>query len=564
MSDRRGAYVLLSGNDTKTDGRISRTFSWLGEHMQPVRQKRRFLLLLSCTVLVTLVVLCHPAALKTSRPPTDQHLERLAGTHLAHLSAPLTGHGFSTLHNETAFIVGKHHAVLGRYSRDYQWVEPESRLPFKYIMRTNGMNNNAMGRMPAGSPYDVLVVARGRNDLYIDPTEKISYANLTIVGFFANFNPTTKTWVRAGPEPYVLELPIWRQFPRPCKNLVNGGAADPRFMWSDAGEPLAVIGTSSRVPGVCKAVGLADLRAVWPGLKAHLEEIGYGHIPIRFDNFTEVGKEGKKMPYEKNWAPFFPGPEPATPITQNLPWYSSLFGSRRTIPATPSWPLFASQIANRSIVEVDTSLDTNQRSPSSYVLAKEIDLSLHVNDTVSMADSSCLMQSLPHSWDPRTLHQATPLYRVTFCPRDTCVPSRENTVLLGLIHRKMGRRSYRRVGECLPNRHLLCRMFVTMSTEAPFQILSVSPPLHFGSVEIDHDVVFSVSMAFFPTKSVGELAEGESPFRESQDLPGGYLGHGWLDDTIVIGAGLRDEAYDSIHLPMSTALRGHTLCSSGV
>lgn len=84
-----------------------------------------------------------------------------------------------------------------------------------------------------------------------------------------------------------------------------------------------------------------------------------------------------------------------------------------------------------------------------------------------------------------------------------------------------------------------------------------------GSVEIDENVVFSVSMAFLPTKSLAELAEGESPFRESQDTPGGYLSHGWLDDTLVVGAGLRDEVYDSIHLPVVTALGGHTLCSDG-
>jgi hypothetical protein len=108
----------------------------------------------------------------------------------------------------------------------------------------------------------------------------------------------------------VLDLPVWRQFPRPCQNLVNGGPADPRFIWSDAGEPLAVIGTSSRVEGVCKAVGLVDLRAVWPALEEHLDEIGYGDMPIKFDTFTEVGRTSSKEKYEKNWAPFFAGPKP--------------------------------------------------------------------------------------------------------------------------------------------------------------------------------------------------------------------------------------------------------------
>lgn len=224
-------------------------------------------------------------------------------------------------------------------------------------------------------------------------------------------------------------------------NLVNGGAADPRFIWSDASEPLGVIGTSSRVPGVCKAVGLVDLRAVWPGLKEHLEEIGYGDIPIRFDTFTEIGKASKKELYEKNWAPFFPGPKPATPDVSR---FSRFIGSRRNHLAPSTWPYFASQIANRSILKVDSTLDTSERSSDSYVLAKEIDLSMRYNGTRSVADSACLINSLPHTWKPKALHQATPFYRVTFCPRGACLPSQRNTVLLGLIHYKMTPKNYRR------------------------------------------------------------------------------------------------------------------------
>ncbi|KAF4981684.1 hypothetical protein FZEAL_2571 [Fusarium zealandicum] len=468
MADHRGVYAPVAHSEASfispgLDSRFSKTSRFLAI-IHPAPQKRRVILSLGGAVLIFLAILVHQTTFNTvTRCQTGKHLDTV---HLDHLAAPLLGYDSSTVNNETSFIVGEHHAVSGNYPRDYQWVDPYSRKPFNKIVWTNGMNNNAMGRMPAGSPYDMLVVARGRSDRYMDPTEHIPYMNLTIVGFFANFNATKGEWERAGPEPYVLDLPVWRQFPRPCPNLVNGGAADPRFIWSDAGEPLAVIGTSSRVQDVCKAVGLVDLRAAWPGLKEHLDEIGYGDIPIKFDTFTEIGRADIKQEYEKNWAPFFPGPKP---VTRELSWLASLSGSWRTRLADSTWPLFASQITPRSIVKVNETLDTSSRSPDS--------------------------------------------------------------------------------------------MFVTMSTEAPFDIFSVSPPLHFGSVEIDNDVVFSVSMAFLPTKSAADLAIGESPFKESQDTPGGYLGHGWLDDTIVVGAGLRDAVYDSIHLPMAAALRGHTVCS---
>lgn len=416
------------------------------------------------------------------------------------------------------------------------------------------MNNNAIGRMPKGSPYDILVIARGRNGKYIDTQENIDYMNLTIAGFFANYDAAAGQWRRAGPEPYILELPVWRQFPRPCLNLVNGGPADPRFLWSDAGEPLAVTGTSSRVPDVCKAIGIVDLRAVWPALRDHLAELGYGYddVPVRFDTYTEVGRASSKQQFEKNWAPFFAGPKPVerSPDDEEAPWWYSLRLPWRpkTLPAASAWPYFASQIFPRNIVKVDPSLGTKHRAPDSYVLGNDIDLTLPGNDFSAMADSTCLFDSLPQDWNKESLHQATPFHRMTLCPRGTCTPSRDNTVLLGLVHYKVSRRSYR-------------RMFVTMGVDEPFQLLSVSPLLHFGSVQLDEDVVFSVSLTFFPTKNTTALSADESPFHKATETPGGYLGHGWLDDTIVVGAGLRDEAYDAVHMPALDALRGHKLCT---
>ncbi len=97
------------------------------------------------------------------------------------LATPFTGYSSSTVGFES-FIVGEHHSVSGNYPDDYEWIDPYSRQPFSKVMRKNGMTNSAIGKMPAGSPYDVLVVARGWNDKYIDPTEKIEYINLTIVG----------------------------------------------------------------------------------------------------------------------------------------------------------------------------------------------------------------------------------------------------------------------------------------------------------------------------------------------------------------------------------------------
>lgn len=85
----------------------------------------------------------------------------------------------------------------------------------------------------------------------------------------------------------------------------------------------------------------------------------------------------------------------------------------------------------------------------------------------------------------------------------------------------------------------------------------MEPVLTPGSAEYDKDVVFAVSMAFFPKGDLKGEAEEDKRSTEDADQ---WLSHGWLDDTLVIGAGLRDEQYDSIHMDVETATKGHTVC----
>lgn len=189
---------------------------------------------------------------------------------------------------------------------------------------------------------------------------------------------------------------------------------------------------------------MADLRTVWPGLKQHLVDIGYGDIPIRLKQFTELGKAGGQARYEKNWAAFFSGPSPPKSIS------NTILASKRWIGTNfqrgPSvWPYFLTQIKDRNVVAVNENQLTGGRSSSSYVLAESLSLTVtnKANATYE-ASSACIFNSLPLDWDPDMMHLATPFHRVTFCRRDACEPSRQNTVLLGLIHYKKSPRSYMR------------------------------------------------------------------------------------------------------------------------
>lgn len=183
-----------------------------------------------------------------------------------------------------------------------------------------------------------------------------------------------------------------------------------------------IAGTTSTVPGVCKAVGMVDLRAVWPALKEHLDEIGYGAVPLVHREFTELGRAGKAEQYEKNWSPFFGGPSPDS------------FN-----PAS-NRPLFTTSIIPRRVVQFDGNLVTSQRTSHAYALGEEINL----RNEAGEADSGCIIRSLPSDWDVRKLHLATPFHRVTMCNRGTCAPTEENTVLMGLIHFKVAKKQYRR------------------------------------------------------------------------------------------------------------------------
>lgn len=270
--------------------------------------------------------------------------------------------------------------------------------------------------------------------------------------FFVNYDEVAEDWIRAGPVPYVLDLPVWRQSPRPCDNVVSAGGTDPRFIWSDAGEPLAIISTTSRAPGVCQSQGMVDLRAVWPDLKKHMQEIGYDEIPIRFDTFTEIGRAGKAQKHEENWAPFFPG---AQPITNKSGGGKKSKRDTDAVELTlgeSTWPLFTAKLNNRTIVKVNEKLETKDRAPDSYVLSEPISLDLPKGKKGEKQEANyeCLFSSSPKGWNRNEFQHATPLHRVTLCDRGSCTPSQNNTVLLSLVHYKRDRRNYRRYASLAP------------------------------------------------------------------------------------------------------------------
>lgn len=89
---------------------------------------------------------------------------------------------------------------------------------------------------------------------------------------------------------------------------------------------------------------------------------------------------------------------------------------------------------------------------------------------------------------------------------------------------------------------------------------------------LDQEVIFAISATFFPadyTFSSQNQAEqfpaqalenDQPPFKVWDSSPQAHLGHGWLDDTLIISAGWRDLEMMAFHMPLATVLKGHHLC----
>lgn len=129
----------------------------------------------------------------------------------------------------------------------------------------------------------------------------------------------------------------------------------------------------------------------------------------------------------------------------------------------------------------------------------------------SVAYSNCLTRTIGEHLD-RAYHHATPLLKVTLCRRGECLPSKENTVLFGIVHVKF------------PQDYAWYeRRVVTYSSEAPYEMQSVSKHIVYSGTNGD-DPIVTTSMSW------------QHPTRRD----GGGLNHGFLDDVLLTSFGAHD------------------------
>lgn len=150
--------------------------------MSPRTRRFVFAAALVTAILIYPVWQRNPLAINISSVSAKStHDSVLLDEHRRQLQHPLLSPSAESLGTKN-YIIGTHHAVDADYPSDYEWIDTASRRPFTQVIQKNGLNNNAMGRMPAGSRYDALVIGRGWNNEYMDERETVPLWNLSIVG----------------------------------------------------------------------------------------------------------------------------------------------------------------------------------------------------------------------------------------------------------------------------------------------------------------------------------------------------------------------------------------------
>lgn len=116
--------------------------------------------------------------------------------YLRHLASSLQTTEHGGLSPKLGLNIGRYAKVDPVYPADYQWIDSDTRTPFHKDYYRWANTNNAISRLPPGSGFDALVIARGMSNEYRsaeDPqSDKTSLLrNSTLIGwvFFCASRP---------------------------------------------------------------------------------------------------------------------------------------------------------------------------------------------------------------------------------------------------------------------------------------------------------------------------------------------------------------------------------------
>ncbi|KAG8856224.1 hypothetical protein FRB96_006536 [Tulasnella sp. 330] len=371
--------------------------------------------------------------------------------------------------------------------------------------------NPAYLRMPDGMAWQYVVVSRGPwlpeivrwNDTLEDMRLE------TLVAFGANYNPVSDTLVPASP-PVIL----------PIRHMIGKGKCsygdwitgsdDPRLFWSDARTPTLQFGHIALDNEHCRNLALIlDLRDIWPDLRHILKSSKAiaSWTPVGNATILELIRAKGNVDTEKNWAAFFHTAYPSSVHPTSIPSFH--YGAAPQVVLYPSTATEESSVEN-NVVKFDE---------------------------INVVNKDQITRHHPH-YATHAFHHSTSLYRLTMCPRNTCAPTVENTVLFGLVHILVQRNE-----EALE----YGRFPVTWNVTTPNEMLTIGAEFRFNGTT-DRTYVFSLTMAVLPRTADGKLgAERLTP------------SHFFWDDDVLVSLGVKDSEMGVGHASVQELLRGSRL-----
>lgn len=103
------------------------------------------------------------------------------------LASSLQKAEYGSLSPTLGLTIGRYVKVDPGYTADYQWLDSDTRIPFQKKYDRWANTNNAISRLPAGSDFDAIIVARGMSNEYSsveDPKsdKPLLLRNSTLIG----------------------------------------------------------------------------------------------------------------------------------------------------------------------------------------------------------------------------------------------------------------------------------------------------------------------------------------------------------------------------------------------
>ncbi|KAF5656755.1 hypothetical protein FHETE_10804 [Fusarium heterosporum] len=295
------------------------------------------------------------------------------------------------------------------------------------------------------------------------------------------------------------------------------GPEDMKLFWSRTGEPLLIFTHQVDDEIMCQGQFLLDVRAAVPEFE---EALGYEASsllpPVRFQSPTRLHREalpGQEMhpryQREKNWA-----------LAQS-PFASD---SELLVMVEPG-QLFRYTSSDTAVESVVNTKDQQSAVEAPYPLGAQNLEPWHSRERTCIHDVML---------DNKHVHQSTPMLSVTLCNRGTCEPDEENTVMVGMVQR--------RLDPPLSPVTWYDRRIAVYEATAPYRMISVSKKLTYHG-ESDGRYVWTGSMSYYTNQTV---------FPPSN--------HGFLNDEVWLGFGIKDSAAGWLDIRARDLVADHYLC----